>query len=155
MTAVVTARKTLRARINSFGLRWPVASSSPRGLLWPPASPPSPRGPCAAPSTALGEPCRPIRSHHGYLRPGITRLSGFGAGYGLLYSMARCENRRSSSSASFAIRNHCFARSRYTERMVSSVTSVAIRLHCTTFSRHLSVRLPITLQTNELGPLFP
>ena len=118
VTAVGTTRKTLRA----LGLRWPVASSSPRGLLWPPASPPSPRGPCAVPSTALGGPGRPIRSHQGYLRPGITRLSGFGAGYGRLYSMVRCENRRSSSSACFAIRNHCFARSRYTERMVSSVT---------------------------------
>src|SRR6516225_1927015 len=35
------------------------------------------------------------------------------------------------------------------ERMASSVTSVAVRSHST------AVRLPIILQTNKLGPLFP
>jgi hypothetical protein len=38
--------------------------------------------------------------------------------------------------------------------LASSVTSIAIRLHSLTLSRYLSVRPPITLQTNELGPLF-
>jgi len=39
--------------------------------------------------------------------------------------------------------------------MVSSETSTAIRSHSAAFFRHISVRSPITLQMDELRPLFP